>query len=355
MKANTKSYALKDKVGGWKHFAALGYAIAADSLGLFLMLASSYGKGISPMSTTGGLLKLLLGMAFAAHGRIIASYLVHEAAHNIVFKEEQANDIFGVICLCFAGIPYADIGQIRKMHVLHHRDRADPVEFDYRDFVKSGGAILKYLFLGLEWFFLPAVETFMQIRCAFYPFFYPKECTESRRRTAWWGTPAAICYYWYLWNKKILLPQLVVGGFILHFLSFSDSFHHTYEAIFMTDENYKPGPGSRTAQFEEDNTYSNVLSIRYPWLNVLHLNFGYHNAHHKKPTVPWYDLPEYHKKVYSGENPPCVIPVVDVLHAWFKHRLTRILEEDYGVVHPPGTPGRANDFVGALGVSFLTV
>jgi hypothetical protein len=51
-----------------------------------------------------------------------------------------------------------------------------------------------------------------------------------------------------------------------------------------------------------------------------------------------------------------VLTIPDVWYAWYRHRLRRVVEEDYGVVHPIGTPGgRANDFVGALGVSFLTV
>ena len=151
--------------------------------------------------------------------------------------------------------------------------------------------------------------------------------------------------------------MLVQGAFLLHFLSFGDSFHHTYEAIFMNDPNYVPGPGDRTAKFEDDNTYSNVLSKRYPSLNALVLNFGYHNAHHKKPMLPWYDLPEYNDKVYNGMDGVNVIPVAEVWKPWIKYRLTRILQEDYGVVHPPGstTGSRVDDFVGALGVSFLTV
>jgi hypothetical protein len=31
-----------------------------------------------------------------------------------------------------------------------------------------------------------------------------------------------------------------------------------------------------------------------------------------------------------------------------------VLASNYGEVQPPGTPGRADSFVGAVGVSFLT-
>jgi hypothetical protein len=41
---------------------------------------------------------------------------------------------------------------------------------------------------------------------------------------------------------------------------------------------------------------------------------------------------------------------------WVGNRLRRVLEEDYGVVHKGGLePARVKDFVGTLGVSFLTI
>jgi fatty acid desaturase len=199
----------------------------------------------------------------------------------------------------------------------------------------------------------------MHVRAALYPIFASEggTCTLSRRRSAWIGTPLAMFFHIYLWQQGVLLPHVISGALLLHFLSMSDSFHHTYEAFMMKD--YKPGPGDRTAKFEEENTYSNVISTSFPWLNTLVLNFGYHNAHHKKPMVPWYALPDYHDKLYGGllteASMKQVLPVQDVLHAWVIHRVRRVLEEDYGVVHPPGTPGRADDFIGTLGVSFLTV
>lgn len=44
-------------------------------------------------------------------------------------------------------------------------------------------------------------------------------------------------------------------------------------------------------------------------------------------------------------------------NAWVANRLRRVLEEDYGTVYKAGglSPDRVKDFVGSLGVSFLTV
>ena len=41
---------------------------------------------------------------------------------------------------------------------------------------------------------------------------------------------------------------------------------------------------ARDRDYEEHNTYSNLLSQRFPVFNLLVLNFCYHNVHHHKPS-----------------------------------------------------------------------
>ncbi|KAL3921986.1 MAG: hypothetical protein SGILL_002448 [Bacillariaceae sp.] len=265
------------------------------------------------------------------------------------------------------------------MHIAHHKDRTDLVEFDYRKFVVetgggggSGVGVVKTVCCIGEFCFVPVIETMMHLRQAFGPIvigiFLPQHnefFTPQRIRSACVGTPVQIVLYAFLWSQNALWMHLLAGAIVVHLLAFGDAFHHTYEAVFPKD--YTPGPGNRTAQFEEEHTFSNLVSTRYPVLNHLNLNFAYHNAHHKRPMVPWYQLPDYHNKLYAiksstGEEEEegkieCsqILPISEVFTAWYKHRLRRVLEEDYGVVYPAGTPDRARDFVGALGASLLTV
>jgi fatty acid desaturase len=86
---------------------------------------------------------------------------------------------------------------------------------------------------------------------------------------------------------------------------------------------------------------------------MLWLNFGFHNAHHERPTMPWYRLPAYHRELYPADYAQ-VVTVGALLRSFHVHRVARILADDYGAVAPVGQPGRANTFVGAVGVSFLT-
>jgi fatty acid desaturase len=82
------------------------------------------------------------------------------------------------------------------------------------------------------------------------------------------------------------------------------------------------------------------------------LNFGYHNAHHHRPSVPWYRLPKLHRELHD-EHPHAVLPLAALLRTWHRNRVRRVLSNDYGAPSP-GRPG-ADAFVGAHGVSFLTV
>ena len=370
---------LRDASYGWLHFCALGYALAANLLGLYSLLQWHQQHQEQVGTLPWSLALLLTGILASAHGRVIASYLVHEAAHGNIFRNPlvEGNRAFGVAALCLAGCPYADFGHVKSMHISHHKDRADTVEFDYRTFARLPA--VKPIMLALEYFYVPAVETVMHTRTAFSPLIWPSlYIGTSRTWSSAIGVSVQATWYAYLFEQGILLPHLVAGALVLQYLSLNDAFHHTFEVLLM--ENYTPGPGSRTAQYEEDNTYSNLVSTRYPLLNLLSLNFGYHNAHHEKILTPWYGLPALHESLYGSPAAAAestvvtndskktdkksintcstyaqLLPFGEILHAFHVHRLRRVLEEDYGVVHSVDTPHRAKDFVGSLGVSFLTV
>jgi fatty acid desaturase len=136
-------------------------------------------------------------------------------------------------------------------------------------------------------------------------------------------------------------------------LRFADCFQHTYDSYPILGDAPIPDDKVRDRAYEQANTYSNVVALDSFWLNLLWLNFGYHNAHHERPTVPWHRLPAYHREIY-GDSYAQVVPVRILLKAFHDHRVTRVLSDDYGKVLEPSAPRRADGFVGAVGVSFLT-
>lgn len=244
---------LRDPKYGFLNFVALGYALVANLLGLYSLLA--WRQQQNP--TIAGL-QLLFGLLASAHGRVIASYLVHEAAHGNIFRKPlEANAAFGRIALLLAGCPYADFCHVKHMHIAHHKDRGDAVEFDYRSFCRL--PMVQPVVLALEFCYVPAVETVMHIRTAWAPLVWSSAFAKSRTWSSAIGIPIQLVWYIYLWKQGIFMLHIVAGAMVLQYLSLNDAFHHTYEAILMKD--YVPGPGPRTAQYEEENTYRYVRFV----------------------------------------------------------------------------------------------
>jgi fatty acid desaturase len=134
-------------------------------------------------------------------------------------------------------------------------------------------------------------------------------------------------------------------------LRFMDAFQHTYEVFPSRSLAPAPVDPRRDRRYEYENTYSNLVSERRWWLNLLVMNFSYHNAHHVRPGAPWYRLPALHRSLY-GEADRQVIACRELFMSYHRHRMARVLAENYGSVALTGA--RASGFLGAVGVSFLT-
>ena len=94
--------------------------------------------------------------------------------------------------------------------------------------------------------------------------------------------------------------------------------------------------------------------------NWLVLNFGFHNAHHARPTVPWYRLPAFYREKIS-DSPESVIPFTRQLSMYHRYRTVRVDDvggDLDGLPEPVGEQylarGRAGQLSGGNAVSFLT-
>ena len=139
-------------------------------------------------------------------------------------------------------------------------------------------------------------------------------------------------------------------------LRFVDGLEHDYpyRTNLYTDE---VSEHKGDLEWEQEHTFSNPLSIRYPKLNWLVLNFGYHSAHHADMDKPFFRLPELHREL-AGNNPARVIPLGAQLSLYHRNRVRRVYNPQ-----PEGYPkgeaylaaaqtGRAA--VGGNAASFLT-
>jgi fatty acid desaturase len=322
---------------GWPNLVAIAYTVIGWAAGVWLL-------------TRPELLLNIVGVLLTTHTLVCSGYLIHECVHQTVFSRARPNDRLGMLMSWVNGACLADYQRLKIKHLRHHTDRLDVVTFDYRGVQKRTPTWVRRAVLALEWAYIPAVEFIMRGMTVVAPFYYGTVGARIRTlallalRLALWVALALLSL------KAVLLYALSYLLF-LHILRFMDAFQHTYDVF--PSHSLEPAPREphRTRRYEYENTYSNLLAVQWPWLNLLVLNFPYHNAHHTKTGAPWYRLPALHRKLY-GDQDLQVIPCRDLIANFHRHRVTRVMAEDYGSVSPDGR--RATEFIGAVGVSFLT-
>ena len=291
----------------------------------------------------------ICGILLIAHVLAIGAYLIHECQHGTIFATARANDRLGAALAWMSGACIAPYSGLKEKHLRHHADRLDVVSFDYRAELAAGPAWFRRAMLALEWAYVPAVELLMR---AFMIRSRWRAGEAARRavagvlalRLAAFAGLAAV-------SPWAVLCYAIAYCIFLHILRFQDAFQHTFDLYHAAD--YAPAPHDpvRDRAYEQANTYSDVVSADHPLLNLLVLNFAYHNAHHARPAEPWYRLARLHLNLFADDRTQ-VLPVRALLASYHRHRVTRVLAPDCGMVAPEGD--RAGSFVGAVGVSFLT-
>jgi len=290
-----------------------------------------------------------LGVLLLAHGMVIAAYLIHECAHNTIFVANAWNANLGRILMWFTGACYGTYEEIRHKHFRHHVDRADVVAFDYRYRLARYPSLVKVM-QALEWMYIPAVEIMMHLLVLILPF-----TMDNRRHkrklviTVVLIRTSLVALVFYFAPVAVVLYAIAYLLF-LTVMRFMDVHQHTYEIFETLDQPRGPEAKRFDHDYELRNTYSNMISQQHPWLNLLVLNFGYHNAHHEKPTTPWYRLPALHKQLF-GEDQQQIFPFIHLLRSYHRYRVPRMLNAEAEDI---AGLARGRYFVGVDGVSFLT-
>jgi len=298
------------------------------------------------------------GVLLTAQALIISAYLLHEFSHWSIFKTPENNRRWGIIMSWINGSCYSTFAEIRSKHMHHHVDRADVLTFNVQHLMRDMPSLARNTIKVLEWAYIPALEILMHFLVIVLPFVRPEWYYKRRRLIAIILVRASLFMLVAWLSYKVLLLYLLAYGIMLTALRFADAFQHTYD-VFLESTLVQSGAQSddkiadgklRDRAYEQANTFSNLTSLQYPWLNLMFLNFPYHNAHHEKPIVPWHQLPKLHQQLFGNSKLLPVIPMSKLLTAYHRHRITRLQSDDYGVL----TYDSANDFIGAAGVSFLT-
>jgi fatty acid desaturase len=195
------------------------------------------------------------------------------------------------------------------------------VWFDYDRFFEEHPIITKITRL-LEWFYIPAHDLIMHTVMAFTSFIIPMRRKQWVRNVIVIAIRGGIFAALIFFVPKVALLYAVAYLIMMHILRFMDSVQHDYPYNTTLFEYEKP-PHKGDFEWEQRHTFSNPLSLKFPKLNWLTLNFGYHNAHHSDMNMPWYRLPQLHFEL-TGNDPDRVIPFLSQLKLYHSNRVRRI-------------------------------
>jgi len=261
-----------------------------------------------------------LGIVWLAHTLIIAAYLLHECAHNTLFADNRDNERAGAILSWWLGSACTPYRQLRDKHFRHHVQREDILGFNAHALMEKHPALHRGLRV-LTFFHVPAFEIYTHLLAAFAPFFVSGLEAHKRRVMLVLSSRIAFFGLLFLIDPWIPVMYFVAWMLFLWVLNLMDAMQHSYEISYSLLQPSQPPRFD--AAYEEANTYTNLLSSRYPAINLLVLNFCYHNAHHRKPTEPWYRLPALHWACYP-EACEQVIPLREQLQRFHRYRLRRL-------------------------------
>jgi fatty acid desaturase len=307
----------------------------------------SYVGGIALILQSNGLLNAS-GVVILTHSLIISAYLAHEFMHGTIFRSRRWNEVGGTIMLWQTGACYAKFADLAKLHIAHHVDRVDFCRFDLVEYLNTLPKVFRWVIIGLEWLYFPALAIILRVRTIFSPFWTEERKDERVRSMAILGVRATFFSCLAVVSIKALLLYFTAYISLINILRFVDAFQHTYEVFPVGSELPK-----RDRAHEQANTFSNVISLKAPWLNVLMLNFGYHNAHHELMKCPWHSLPELDSALFTGEEVH-YITLPELAYNYHRFRLKRLFSGQ-GAAVDEKSDRCLETFYGGSEVSFLVM
>ena len=198
--------------------------------------------------------------AFASH---CAYVLIHDASHNLIFKNRSANYLSGILADLTNVLPSAI--SFRTYHMKHHSFQGD-YYLDADLASKWEAKLIGNTFSGKA-FWLLLFPVFQALR--------PPRLKEISFMNGW-----------------TLLNWLFVFGFdvfIIYTFGWTSFLYLVFSFFFSIGLH---PVGARWIQehyltYPPQETYS-----YYGPVNIVALNVGYHNEHHDFPSIPWSNLPK---------------------------------------------------------------
>uniref|UniRef100_B8HQA7 Fatty acid desaturase n=1 Tax=Cyanothece sp. (strain PCC 7425 / ATCC 29141) TaxID=395961 RepID=B8HQA7_CYAP4 len=246
-----------------------------------------------------------LGIVLLAHSLVYAELLAHEFLHGNIFPNPTWNEWGGNIMLwLFRGYfpPYQSQVQ---MHWRHHAGQVG--SFNLGDYLRSLPPGGRRLVLSLEWLYIPAAHFLLQRHLLSL---WLRSGSPLRQRIfIQLAVKVGCALLLGLFSLKALILYIVAHCLAVTLLRVVQLFQHAVVS----------GP-----QGKYEQTFSPLLSERYPWLNVFFLNFTYHNAHHVMMRCPWHSLPQMDRQLATVQ-PMYHLPLLQLMANYHRFRIARLL------------------------------
>jgi fatty acid desaturase len=311
----------------------------------FLYIVGSYGGGIALFLVSNGWLNVL-GVVLLTHSLVLSLYLAHEFMHGTIFTNMKWNAVGGNLMLWLNGGCYPRFRDLAQEHIAHHINRVDFSGLELPIFIKQIPTPIRRLILALEWLYFPAISFILHWRAITAPFWNPHRRDERLRVIAILIVRGVLFSLLALASAKALALYFLSFIGMVTVLRLLDAFQHTYE-VFPVGT---PLP-KRDQAYEHANTFTTLISRRYWWLNLLVLNFGYHNAHHELMKCPWYSLHELDRE-FSIQQKTNYLSLLQILGNFHRFRIHRIFSDQGQAADEQGNL-QLDSFYGAVGISML--
>ncbi len=282
----------------------------------------------------------LAGVLLLIHCVFLSGLINHELMHHTVFASRRATERTAAVMSVINGACYVPFHLLQRQHMAHHVDKVGYDGFSISEWVRSLPRPLRATLIGLEYIYFPVLSLIARARLWAYPFIHGKY-RHLRRRFVLVFCLRMLFFASLFWIRPLaLLLYFVVHLGVITLFRIFDSFHHTFHVVPLGSS-----PPQLPRSYEQANTYSSLLSRRYPWVDALVLNYGYHNAHHALPAAPWYRLPAVDQAMFRTSEEHCIV-ARNLLSAYHRHRIRRIYE---GLGRPVVQDGRL-DLSGYYGI-----
>lgn len=321
------------------------------NIAVIAVIAVSYCSGLF-LITRPQLWLGALGVVPLLSSMLMSWYLSHDCAHNLVFQRKRKNHILGEVLSWLNGVSYFRFDEYCKYHIQHHTKQVDFIGVDINAALAKLPRWLAQSLVALEVAYIPSMYVFIKVYALIAIL---RDPDRSYRRRVTGMLLLTICFFVILGSVSVAAVAfyLLVISIRTHCVRFVDAFQHSYMQI--VPDKTTPPKGKR---YEQHHTFSFPVARKLTGLNLLILNFGYHNAHHALPSCPWYNLPALDTLITSSgtvegvdwrtASPTQLVSFVELLRGYHRHRRYRITTTDEGQAYDDALQFSMTKFTGAF-------